>query len=77
MGLFIKIEYSVLDLVYSDSALRTYFNTGLTTETFICLYWLCFTVYHLENLSWACCYTFFVAAALVFINYYFKHELPP
>jgi len=78
MGLFFKIKYSwVSDFVYSDGTLWTDFNTSLATETFIHLYRLCFTIHHLENLSWACCYTFFVAAALIFVNYYFKHEVPP
>jgi hypothetical protein len=72
-----KIEELVSDFVYSDGTFRTYFNAGLTAETFIHLYRICFAINHLENLSRACCYTFFVAAALIFVNYYFKHELPP
>jgi hypothetical protein len=78
MGLFFyKNPGARLDFGHGDSALRTYFYTGLTAEAFICLYWLCFTVNHLENLSRASCYTLFVAAALIFVNYYFKHDVPP
>ena len=66
-----------LHLGYGNCSFRAYFNAGLTTETFVSVNRLGFTVYHFEYLCRTCCYTFFIARTLVFINNYFKHFTPP
>jgi len=78
MGLSLSDEtQSKLNFVYGDSTLGANFNTGLTTEALIGLCRLGFAVFHYKHLSWASCYTLFVAAAFIFIYYYLKHDFPP
>ncbi len=78
MGLSISDQArSKLYFSYGDGALGTYFNTGLTTETLIGLSRLSFTIFHYKYLRWASCHTLLVTNTLIFINYYFKHNVPP
>ena len=51
-----------------DSVSFTYFNTRLTTETFVSVCWLSFAVLHFENFNWTYVYAFCVASTFVSIN---------
>ena len=62
---------------YSNSTFRTNFYTSLTAETLVSFYWISFSVYHLENLCWTCCDTFFITTTFIFVNDNFKHYTPP
>jgi hypothetical protein len=60
-----------------DGSFGTDLYTSLTAETLISLNRVSLAVYHLENLSRTCCYTFLIATTLIFVYNYFKHYTPP
>jgi hypothetical protein len=57
-----------------DGTFGAYLDTGLATQALVAMHRLGLTALHLENLSGACVYTFFITGTFVFIYNDFPHD---
>jgi hypothetical protein len=63
-----------LRLGHSNSALGANFNAGLTAKTFVHIYRISLTIYHLKNLCRTGVYTFFITGTFVCIDFDYPHN---
>jgi len=64
-----------LNFRYCNRTFWANFNACFTTQAFVDIHGIGFAVHHFKNLGGTGIYAFFVAIALVFIDYNFPHEI--